>query len=163
MYKEETTLKPISRKQVTEPIRKFKDEVDNMVDRFFKEPFFSDNVLSPFGKDSFTPACNIEEKADKYTIVAEMPGVDPDNIEIELDDYSISIKGKREEKVTTEDEDKQMHMVEHSYGSFYRSFTLPENVDADNITADYKNGILSIDLPKLEQGTKRKISIKRNE
>ena len=57
---------------------------------------------------------------DRYKIIAEMPGVDPDNIEIELDDYSISIKGQREEKLETKDEGKQMHMVEHSYGSYYR-------------------------------------------
>lgn len=156
-------MKPIRRRQVTEPIRKFKDEFDNMVDRFFKDPFFSDSPLSPFSKDSYTPACNIEEENGKYIISAEMPGVDPDHIDIEIDDYSISIKGKREEKVTTEDKDKKMHVVEHSYGSFHRAFTLPENVDIDNISADYQNGMLTIDLPKLDEGQKRKISIKKSE
>lgn len=163
MYKEEANMKPIRHRQVTEPIRKFREEIDNMVDRFFKEPFSADGLLAPFSKDTFSPACNIEEEANKYTIVAEMPGVDPDNIDIEIDDYSISIKGEREETVTTEDEDKKMHMVEHSYGSFHRSFTLPENVDADNISADYKNGILTIDLPKLDETNKRKISIKKSD
>lgn len=163
MYKEETTLKPISRKQVTEPIRKFKDEVDNMVDRFFKEPFFSDGLLSPFGKDTFAPACNIEEKENSYAIIAELPGVDPEKVEIEIDEYTITIKGEREEKVTREDEDKKMHMVEHSYGSFHRSFTLPDNIDPDNISADYSNGILSIELPKVKSTNTRKISIKRND
>lgn len=163
MLKEEETMKPIRRRHVTDPIRKFRDEIDNMVDRFFKEPFFSDSSLSIFEKGSFTPACNIEEKNDKYKIVAEMPGVDPDNIEIELDEYSITIKGKREEKLETKDESKQMHMVEHSYGSYYRSFTLPENVDTEAITADYKNGILSIDIPKTSESNKRKISIRKSE
>lgn len=157
-------MKPIRRRQVTEPIRKFRDEIDNMVDRFFKEPFFSDSPLSPFGKDSFTPACNIEEENDQYTIVAEMPGVDPDDVEIEIDEYSISIKGKREEKVTTENDDTKLHMVEHSYGSFHRAFTLPENIDVDHISADYKNGVLTIDLPKIEEeSNKRTIPIKKND
>lgn len=158
-------MKPIRRRQMNDPIRRFREEFDNMVDRFFKEPFFSDSFLSPFDfdKETFAPACNIEEKDKKYTIVAEMPGIDPDNIEIEIDDYSLSIKGKREEKITTDDEEKQMHMVEHSYGSFYRSFTLPENIDPEAITADYKNGILSIDLPKVDQGKKRKISIRKKD
>src|SRR5699024_8540399 len=98
-----------------------------------------------------------------YTIVAEMPGVDPDNIEIEIDEYTISIKGQREEVIKTDDENKKMHVVEHSYGSFQRSFTLPENIDADNISADYKNGILFIEIPKVETSNKRRISIKRND
>lgn len=156
-------MKPIRRRQVTEPIRKFRDEIDSMVDRFFKEPFFSDGSFSPFGKDSFSPACNIEEKEGKYTIVAEMPGVNPDDVEIEIDEYSISIKGEREEKVTAEDDDKKMHMVEHSYGSFQRAFTLPENIDVDHISANYENGILTIDLPKVDEGRKRKITINRND
>lgn len=163
MYKEETTMKPIKRKHVTEPIRKFKDEFDNMVDRFFKDPFFQEGPLSIFGEDTFTPACNIEELENKYQIVAEMPGIDPDNIDIEIDEYSITIKGEREEKVTTDDKEKHMHMVEHSYGSFRRSFTLPENIDVDKISADYKNGLLTIDLPKTEKNNKRKISIKKND
>lgn len=158
-------MKPIRRRQMRDPIRKFRDEFDGMFDRFFKEPFFDtvDTAMSLFDKDSFAPACNIEEHEDKYMIVAEMPGVDPDDIEIELDDYSISIKGKREEKLETKDESKQMHMVEHSYGSYYRSFTLPENIDSNDITADYKNGILTIDIPKTSESNKRKISIKKND
>lgn len=158
-------MKPIRRKPMRDPIRRFRDEMDSMMerfDRFFKEPFFSD-TLSIFERDSFTPACNIEELDDRYKIIAEMPGVDPDNIEIELDDYSISIKGQREEKLETKDEGKQMHMVEHSYGSYYRSFTLPENIDADNISAEYKNGILTIDIPKTQDTNKRKISIKKSD
>lgn len=156
-------MKPIRRRQITEPIRKFRDEVDEMVDRFFKEPFL-DSALSPFGKDSFTPACNIEEENNQYKIVAEMPGVDPEDVEIEIDEYAISIKGEREEKVTTEDDDTQMHMVEHSYGSFHRSFTLPENIDPERISADYKNGILTITLPKIEEDNhKRTIPIQKND
>lgn len=156
-------MKPIRIRPMRDPLRRFRDEFDSVVDRFFKEPFFSDTALSLFERDSFTPACNIEELDDRYRIVAEMPGVDPDNIEIELDDYSISIKGKREEKLETKDEGKQMHMVEHSYGSYFRSFTLPENIDSENITADYKNGILTIDIPKTKNGNKRKISIRKSE
>lgn len=149
------------RRSGMDPIRRFKDEFDSMFDRFFKEPFFSDNTL--FRKDSFLPVCNIEEQDKKYVIEAEMPGVDPDNIEIEIDGKQLSIKGTREKEVTTEDEERQMHMVERSYGSFYRSFTLPNNVDTENITADYKNGVLFIDIPKLESEQTRKIKIERKD
>lgn len=149
------------RRSGMDPIRKFKDEFDNVFDRFFKEPFFSDSSL--FRKDSFLPVCNIEEKDKQYLIEAEMPGVDPDNIEIEIDGKQLSIKGTKEEKVETEDEEKQMHMVERSYGSFYRSFTLPDNIDPDNITADYKNGVLYIDIPKLESEQTRRIKIEKRD
>lgn len=144
-----------------DPIRRLKDEFDNVFDRFFKEPFFGDDAM--LRKDSFSPVCNIEEKDKKYTIEAEMPGVNPDNIDIEIDNGRITIKGTKEEKIETEDEENQMHVVERSYGSFYRSFTLPENVNTDEILADYKNGILTIDIPKTTDHQTKRIQVQRRD
>src|SRR5690625_661980 len=127
-----------------EPIQKFRDELNNMMERFFDEPFFEKSNL--WKNDAFTPACNIEEKKDKYVIKAEIAGVDPKDVEIEINGNMLSIKGERKQEATKEDENNKYHMVEHRYGSFYRSFTLPDNVNTDDIKAKHDNGILKIEI-----------------
>lgn len=154
-------MKPVRRRDAMEPLQKFKDEFENMFDRFFKEPFLSDKSI--LSKDSFTPACNIKEEKDAYMIEVDLPGVEPEDIDIEIDNNYISIKGERKSKVETEDEEKQMHVVESSYGSYHRAFTLPDNVKSDAITADYKNGVLSISIPKTEDGQARRIPITKQD
>src|SRR5690606_16844748 len=133
-------MKPIRRwNSDNHPLQQFKNELDGVFQRFFDDPFFSRDSF--FNQEhSFTPACNIEEKSDRYMIEAELPGVEPEEVEIELDGNVMTIKGERTLEEETKDEDKQMHIVEHSYGSFHRSFALPDNIDPDNITAENKNG-----------------------
>ena len=72
----------------------------------------------------------------------------------------MSVKGERKQKTESEDEENKVHMVEQSYGSFYRSFTLPDNVNTDEIYAENKNGILFIKLPKNKESKPRRIDIK---
>lgn len=153
-------MKPIRRWSPEEPIKKFKNELDGMFQRFFDDPFFSNTPLLK-RDDVFTPACNIEEKKDRYSIEAEIPGVDPDDIDIEIDGNVLTIKGERKQEVETKDEDTQLHKIEHSYGSYYRSFTLPDNINTDEISADNKNGILFIDIPKHKDSKTRRIKIGR--
>lgn len=144
--------------QNNEPIRKLKNELDGMFQRFFDEPFFSQPSI--LNQDNFTPACNIQETKDKYIIEAEIAGVDPYDVEVEVSGNMLTIKGERKQKMTTEDDENQFHIVEQTYGSFYRSFTLPNNIDTETITAEHKNGILSIEIFKKETNDVRKIKIK---
>lgn len=143
------------------PLKKFKNELDGMFQRFFEDPFFSNKPLG--NKDSLTPACNIVENKDQYIIEVEVPGVDPENIDIEIDGQIMKIKGERKKVTETENQETQMHTIEHSYGSFFRSFTLPENINADEISADNKNGILSIHLPKNKESQARRIKIRNHD
>lgn len=152
-------MKPIKRDSGRDPIRRFKDEFDSMFDRFFREPFFSENSL--LRRESFSPLCNVKEEEKRYLIEAEIPGVDPDDIEIEIEHGQISIRGTKKANIETKDEDRQMHVIERSSGSFYRAFTLPDNVDTEQITADYKNGILYIDIPKTRDKHRRRIKIRK--
>src|SRR5690625_1852202 len=105
------------REIIPEPVKKLREELDNTFDRYFKEPFISaTNLLQ---KDNFTPVCNIEENDNEYLIEADMPGVDLDNIEIEMNGNQLSIRGKRTAEVKTGDDKKQIHVVEKCYGSYY--------------------------------------------
>lgn len=152
-------MNPIKRISDEQPLKKVKNEFDAMFQRFFEDPFFSSKILDRDNEDGFTPACNIIEKTDRYTIEVAVPGVDPHHIDIELDGQVLKIKGEKSLKKEQEDEETEMHTVEHHYGSFFRSFTLPENVDVEGIKADNKNGILYVHLPKNKESKPRRIEI----
>ena len=89
---------------------------------------------------------------------AELPGIDPKDIDISLNEGVLTIKGeKRQER---EEKEEGYHLVERSYGSFTRSIRLPREVQSDKINASYKNGVLRITLPKSEEAKKKEIKIK---
>lgn len=140
------------------PFKKLRSDVDGMFQRFFDDPFFA-NKLS--GRN-VTPACNIIEKSDKYIIEVEIPGVEPEDVEIDVESNMLKIKGERQEHSEHEDEETQIHTMEHNYGSFHRSFTLPEGIQEEAISAHNKNGILFIELPKDKEKKARRIEINKD-
>jgi HSP20 family protein len=151
------------------------------VDRLF-EDFQLGSWRSPFGRSVFdvqpfwrgeigsgkAPAVDIVDKdvdiVDKdkaYEITAELPGMDESNIDVKFSDGTLTIKGeKRDEK---DEKKKDYHISERRYGSFQRSFGVPDGVDADKIEANFKNGVLTVTLPKTAetQKSEKKIAIKK--
>ena len=89
---------------------------------------------------------------------AEVPGMDPKDIDISLSDGLLTIKG--EKKQEREEKEENYHLVERSYGAFTRSIRLPKEVQSDKISASYKNGVLKVTLPKSEEAKKKEIKIK---
>ena len=120
------------------------------------DEFFSDTVATR--QQAFAPSINISETDKQYLIDVEVPGVDKNNIELNVENNTLTISGERE--FEKRDEGKHYHRVESSYGSFSRSFTLPDNVKDDSIQATYNNGILNISIDKSEQKMKKQIKIK---
>ena len=113
-----------------------------------------------FGADWFKPSLDIASDDKEYSIKIELPGIEASNISIEYAANTLKIKGeKRQEK---EEKEKNYYRVERSYGSFERTLDLPEDSDADNITSAYKNGVLSIKIPRkmLEKKDTKNIEIK---
>lgn len=108
-----------------------------------------------------TPAVDVVERDDAYEITAEMPGMDEKNIEVLLSNGGISIRGEKREDTT--DESADHYVRERSFGSFERSFALPDDVNADNIQANYANGVLRVTLPKNPnaQPAKRRIDVRK--
>lgn len=137
------------------PIRRLRDDLTHIFHRFFDEPFFQPQ------SSSFMPVINIKEESEKYILEAELPGMDVNDIDIEVNGNVLTIRGER--KLEQKKEDEQVHMIESSYGSFQRSFTLPDHVHVDGITADSKNGILYIHIPKDDTKKTRKININHTE
>ncbi len=106
---------------------------------------------------AWMPSVDIEEQNDCYLLAADIPGVDPKEIEISVDKNILAIKGER--RLVQSEEDKGFKRVERVFGQFQRRFTLPDNVDVDNITATGENGVLSVRIPKQEAVEPRRITV----
>lgn len=115
----------------------------NLVDRFFNES------LARTGGSTFVPKVDIIENDNAFEIHFAVPGLNKEDFNIEVKDNYLTVSGER--KLTNEKKDKNFHSIETSYGSFSRSFSLPENVNADKAQAKYNNGILELTLPKDEK------------
>jgi HSP20 family protein len=117
----------------------------NLIDRFFNES------LSRQGGSaySFTPRVDIVETDKAYEIHVAVPGVNKEDFKLDLNDNFLTVSGER--KFTKDQKDKNFHSIETQYGTFSRSFSLPENVDAAKISAKYNNGVLEINVPKDEK------------
>lgn len=120
------------------------------------DEFFNDAVNT--NKDSFVPSIDVSETDEQFLISAELPGMNKEDININLESGRLSISGER--SFRNEEEGKTFHRVETKYGSFNRSFQLPDYIDEDSIDAKYNNGLLNISINKAENKVKRQIEIK---
>ncbi len=105
----------------------------------------------------WAPAVDIKEEDDRFLVQADIPGVDPKDIEVNMENGILSIKGERKSEHTEEKEGYKR--IERVYGTFHRRFTLPESADPDGITAKSKHGTLEIVIPKRESVQPRRISV----
>src|SRR4029453_13799447 len=104
------------------------------------------------------PAPDISERKDAYLVTVEVPGVEPEDLDITMEDGLLTIKGERQ--FTSESSEQQFHRVERRYGAFRRSITLPAHVMADGIQASFEDGGLQILVPKAEEATPKRIQIR---
>lgn len=121
---------------------------------------FSDTVnrlLSDAQVRPWTPAVDIFETENELVLKADVPDVDMKNIDIQLENGTLALKGER--KFENDQKSKGFHRVERSYGTFARYFTLPDTVQVENVKADYKNGVLTVTLPKKEVAKPRQIKV----
>ncbi len=113
---------------------------------------------SNIATSDWVPAIDIKETDKEFLIHADIPGVEPDDIEVHMEDGVLTIKGERESE--TKDEREGYKRIERQHGTFYRRFSLPDTANADKITAKSKNGVLNIIIPKQEKTLARKIQVK---
>ncbi len=130
-------------------VTKFKNEMDRLFDRFW------DGEEAPGAWD---PKVDIAETKDAFTVKAEVPGIEPKDIQVTLENGVLMLRGeKRQEK---EEKDERYYRVERSYGSFARSLRLPANVDGTKVNASFKHGLLTVMLPKTVEARGQSIPIK---
>ena len=162
--------RPVSIQTEWRPFESLRREIDRLFDDFRVGTLRSPFERSLFDVDPFwrteiswgkAPAVDVAETDKAYEVTAEVPGMDESNIEVKLADDILTIKGeKKEEK---EEKKKDYYVSERRFGSFQRSFTVPAGVDTDKIEANFKNGVLTVKLPKGAQAQKneKKIEIKK--
>ena len=138
----------------------FRDLVSTQ-DRF--NQLFNDTFARAFGDQhevsprSWVPPVDIYETGDSLVLKAELPGINPDDVEIRFEDSTLYLKGER--KFEEEINEDNLHRVERTYGTFTRTFTLPNTIDATRVKAEYENGILTLTMPKREEAKPRTIKI----
>jgi HSP20 family protein len=106
---------------------------------------------------NFVPPVDIYEDEQSVTLKVEVPGLDPKDVDVRVENNTLSIKGER--KFEKEEKEENFHRIERRYGSFVRSFTLPNTVDTDTVKADYENGVLKIRLAKRAEAKPKQIKV----
>lgn len=131
-------------------------DLRNEIDRLFEVPFAelaqASNLLS-----GWTPALDVHEDKDNVYVRAEVPGMQKSDIEVSLHDGMISISGERKQE--RKHEDGEVHRAERFFGRFHRSVSLPAPVAADKVKAQYKDGVLTVTLPKTEEAKPKHIDV----
>lgn len=144
---------PINERGVLNDLFNVQKEMSRMLSNFFTN---DDEAFS--GLQNWYPSADISEGKDTYTVKIELPGVTKDDVKITLQENMLTVHGEKKQENETKREN--YHRVERSYGSFSRSFRLPSLVKADKIDANYKDGVLTIVLPKAEEAKAKEIDIK---
>ena len=118
---------------------------------------YGDNDDSNVVTSRWTPAVDIKEEENQFVLFADIPGVDPKNIDITMEKNVLTVKGERSQE--TKEEKNGFKRVERVHGTFYRRFSLPDTADADRISAKGENGVLTITIPKKEKAQPRRINV----
>lgn len=140
-----------------EPFRNLatsQDRFNRLLNESFSR-FLGDEEMSSRG---WMPPVDIYETDDNIVLKAELPGVNPNDVEIRVEGSTLYMKGER--KLEKEVKEENMYRVERSYGAFNRTFALPGSVDPDKVEAEYKDGILTLTIPKREESKPKTIKIK---
>jgi HSP20 family protein len=135
-------------------LRSLQDEVNRL---------FTSNLSRAFGDEgiargAWNPSVDIYENKDQIVLEAELPGMQREDFDLSIENNVITLRGER--RFEKKDESDNYHRVERSYGSFTRAFTLPQTVSAEEATAEYRNGVLRVTLPKREEVKARRIEVK---
>jgi HSP20 family protein len=164
-----------------EPLAQLRNEMDRLFDEFtsnlpwspgrrrrrgMMEPF--GGMLdpfrgAPFGWGAGMPAVDVLDKEKEIQIRAELPGMDEDDIEIRLSDRLLTIQGEKKEEREEGEKEGSYYLTERRYGSFQRSFPIPDGIDTDKVDAAFKKGVLTVTLPKTKEALAKvkKIEVKK--
>jgi HSP20 family protein len=143
----------LTRRTPNRTLRNLQREVDSLFDRFFNRTGSGDGSTSAV----WSPQTDLVETDEDFRLHLDVPGMSKEDININLQNRTLTVSGERASERT--DESEEFVRVERAFGTFHRSFTLPDAVDADGIEATYDGGVLTITVPKTEKSTRRQIEI----
>jgi HSP20 family protein len=140
-----------------DPFREL-EEMSDRLNRMFARPATRTNGKETMIVADWTPTVDISETEAEYQIKAEIPDVKKEDVKVTLEDGVLTIQGERKQE--KEEKGKKYHRIERSYGSFVRSFSLPDVIDEERVKADFKDGVLNLHLPKSEKAKPKAIEVK---
>ncbi|WP_159744394.1 Hsp20/alpha crystallin family protein [Luteimonas cellulosilyticus] len=153
-------FQPLNRRQHRDARRGLHDEMRELVERFAQGSEAQD--ASSVVTSQWVPRVDIREERARFVILADLPGVDPQDVEIWMDKGILSLKGERRASAGESGDDAsevRFSRIERSAGQFHRRFSLPDSADANAVTATGHNGVLEISIPKLPETTPRRIEV----
>jgi HSP20 family protein len=140
-----------------EPLRELEDLQNRLSNAFGRAPVRRGNGREEITLADWSPLADITEDDKEYTIKTELPEVPPESVKVTVENGVLTISGER--KFEKEEKGKTYHRVERAYGTFVRAFTLPDDAEADNIRAEFKDGMLTVHLPKSEKAKPKQIEV----
>lgn len=144
----------LTRRTRTPGLGRLRTDLDSLFNRFFEDWGETTPAMG-----TYWPAVDVSEREDDLLVRAELPGMTADNIDIEVQGHSLVLRGEKKEEA--EDKGERYHYVERRSGAFQRMIQLPNEVDAEKIDASYKDGVLTITLPKSEAAKPKRIAVKQ--
>jgi HSP20 family protein len=138
----------------TRDLLSIRDDMNRLFNEFFGR---TEGQEGSWASGAWAPPVDIHETDDALILKAELPGFSKDDVNVELKDNSLTLKGQRQDEKEVKEE--QYHRRERTYGSFQRTFMLPATVDSEKVTASYKDGVLELRLPKREAAKPKRITI----
>ena len=140
------------------PWRDLEDVEKRLSEMWGRRPAKGDGEKEAISVAEWSPLVDITEDEKEYLIKAELPDIKKEDVKLTVQDNVLCISGER--KYEKEEKDKKYHRVERAYGSFMRSFTVPEDADGSKVAAEYKDGMLKVHLPKSEKAKPKSIEVK---
>ena len=134
------------------PVSQFRGELDRLFDRFFRDPWGEGDAVT-----GWSPTLDVTDTEKEVVIRADVPGVDPKDLNLTVTGNLLTISGEKKEQ--TEKKGENYYHAERRFGSFRRTVQLPAGVDADKVTAEHKNGVVTIHLKKTPGATPRRIAV----
>ena len=131
--------------------------IQDELNRLFGRTFTGGESMRPTATGPWMPAMDVYETEDRIVATLELPGIEPKDVEVSVEDSTLTVSGKRE--FTSETNEDNYHRVERRYGSFARSISLPQTVDTEKVGARFDKGVLTIEVPKVERAKPKKIEI----
>lgn len=136
-------------------LNRLRDQLNRLYDPDYFPSLWDEETTST---SNWIPSVDVREDDEKFVFLADLPGVDPKDIEVTCENGMLTIKGGK--KMETREEKEGYKRIERSRGSFFRRFSLPDSADTDKIKANCKNGVLELTIPKIEKVKPRKVEVK---
>ncbi|HEU4526727.1 MAG TPA: Hsp20/alpha crystallin family protein [Actinomycetota bacterium] len=132
--------------------------IQDELNRLFGRTFTGVEPTRPTAAGAWMPSMDVYETEDKIVAIIELPGIDPKDVEVAVEDSTLTVSGSRE--FSSEIQEENVHRIERRYGSFSRAITLPQTADTEKVEAAFDKGVLTVEVPKVEKAKPKKIQIR---